>query len=135
MNSYYDRTHLEQIPELIRLAPEAAASFLQFEEQLYHGSTSKLPMRTKELIAVTVAHVTGCPYCIDVHVRKYKEQGGTMEEIVEALLVAAATRSGAILSHGVQALLAYNRQAPAPEAGTHRDQQGSGSSGTPECFC
>lgn len=28
--------------------------------------------RTKELIAVAVTHVTGCPYCIDVHTGKFK---------------------------------------------------------------
>ncbi|MED1799770.1 MULTISPECIES: carboxymuconolactone decarboxylase family protein [Brevibacillus] len=115
--SYYESANLSHIPELMKLAPEAAASYFSFERQIYQQS-HQLPVKTKELIAIVVAHVTGCPYCIDVHVKKYKELGGTMEEIMEALLVAAVTRSGAILSHGVNALLAY-RDAP----------------GKPDCFC
>ncbi|MGO4179790.1 carboxymuconolactone decarboxylase family protein [Paenibacillus sp. TAF43_2] len=61
----------------------------------------------KELIAVAVAHVIGCPYCIDVHVKKCKELGGTREEIIEAVLVAASTRAGAILSHATHALISF----------------------------
>lgn len=97
MKTYYDPANLQRIPELIKLSPEAATAFLNFEHQVYQ-TAQVLPERTKELIAITVAHVTGCPYCIDVHVKKFKGLGGTREEIMEALLVAASTRAGAILS-------------------------------------
>lgn len=97
MNHYYDRSNLARIPELIKLAPQAAASFLSFEKDVFHASDA-IPSKIKELIAVAVAHVTGCPYCIDVHVKKCKELGGTKEEILDAILIAASTRSGAILS-------------------------------------
>jgi AhpD family alkylhydroperoxidase len=123
-NHYYDKTDLERIPELVKLAPQASASFFAFEKQVYHSS-SALPLQTKELIAVVTAHVTGCPYCIDVHVRKYKELGGTLEEIIEALLVAASTRAGAILSHGVHALKAFE--------GTNGPVSNNGQ--PPSCFC
>jgi alkylhydroperoxidase AhpD family core domain len=115
--SYYEKANLSRIPDLMKLAPEAAASYLAFEKLVYQDS-QHLERKTKELIAIAVAHVTGCPYCIDVHVTKYKALGGTMEEIMEALLVAATTRAGAILSHGVNALAAY------------RDDPAS-----PQCFC
>lgn len=126
MKPYYSPEHLRRIPDLMKASPEAAASYLHFEKQVYQ-TASALPQKTIELIAIATAHVTGCPYCIDVHVKKYKALGGTMEEIVEAILVAAATRAGAILSHGVNALLSYEKE----EASTppHGAQDG------PECFC
>ncbi|WP_342434357.1 carboxymuconolactone decarboxylase family protein [Paenibacillus sp. FSL H7-0442] len=126
MKSYLSPTNLQRIPELIKLSPETAASYFHFEHQVYQTANT-LPQKTKELIAVTVAHVTGCPYCIDVHVKKYKTLGGTMEEIMEALLVAASTRAGAILSHGVNALISY-------EEGEENKSQ-KGPNDVPECFC
>ncbi|MNI30979.1 Alkyl hydroperoxide reductase AhpD [compost metagenome] len=87
-------------------------------------------MQTKELIAIAVAHVTGCPYCIDVHVKKFKQLGGTREEIFEAVLVAASTRSGAILSHATHALLAYEE-----DGNTHNDAPMVHTSSKPDCFC
>lgn len=116
MNHYYDRSNLERIPDLMKLSPKAAASFLSFEKDIFHSS-DVLPQKTKELIAVAVAHVTGCPYCIDVHVKKCKELGGTREEIFEAVLVAASTRAGAILSHATHALKSFEE------------------SSAPDCFC
>ncbi|GAA3400454.1 carboxymuconolactone decarboxylase family protein [Paenibacillus hodogayensis] len=126
MNAYYAPANLQRIPDLVRQSPEAAAAYVQFEREAYR--TSALPPQTKELLALTVAHVTGCPYCIDVHVKKYKALGGTMEEITEALLVAAATRAGAILSHGVNALLSYEEGAESDNPGEPEDGK------APKCF-
>ncbi|WP_420869808.1 carboxymuconolactone decarboxylase family protein [Cohnella ginsengisoli] len=67
--NYYDRSNLKKIPDLIRLAPEAAQSYFTFEHQVYE-ELKTIPLRTKELIALAVAHITGCPYCIDTHVKK-----------------------------------------------------------------
>lgn len=117
-----------RIPELMKRSPAAAEAYLHFERQVYEAP-SLLPQKTKELIALTVAHVTGCPYCIDVHVKKYKALDGTMEEIMEALLVAASTRSGAILSHGLNALNSYE------EAKEKVPQEGNKVDGDPQCFC
>ncbi len=122
MNHYYDRSNLKRIPELIQLAPQTAASFFDFEKNVYHASEA-IPVKMKELIAIAVSHVTGCPYCIDVHVRKYKELGGTREEIMEAVLVAASTRAGGILSHATHALAAYE------------DERKDQAPADPECFC
>ena len=49
---------------------------------------------TKQLIAVAVAHVTQCPYCIRGHTRAATRQGATPEEIMEAIWVAAEMRAG-----------------------------------------
>ncbi|MCR8633718.1 carboxymuconolactone decarboxylase family protein [Paenibacillus radicis (ex Xue et al. 2023)] len=130
MSSYYDKTDLQRIPELVKLAPHASAAFFAFEQEVYHSS-SILPVKIKELIAIVTAHITGCPYCIDVHVRKFKELGGTMEEIVEALLTAASTRAGAILSHGVHAIKAFEAY-PGKEPASSVQQQPDSS---PSCYC
>ena len=127
MNHYYDRSNLNRIPELMKLAPQASASFLSFERDVFH-STDVIPLKMKELIAVAVAHVTGCPYCIDVHVKKCKELGGTKEEILEAILIATSTQAGAILSHATHALISFDETS---EARKTTDQQSSG----PDCFC
>ena len=129
MTNYYTPSNLLKIPELMKLAPEASASFLSFEKDVYH-SMNNIPLMTKELIAVAVAHVTGCPYCIDVHVKKFKELGGTREEIFEAVLVATSTRAGAILSHATHALIAFDTTMP-----FQNDDQQTKPPDTPECYC
>lgn len=127
--SYYSPSNLNKIPELVQLAPEASSSYFSFEKEVYH-SMNNLALKTKELIAIAVAHVTGCPYCIDVHVKKFMELGGTREEMMEAVLVAASTRAGAILSHATHALIAFDEGTNSPSG----EQQGK-SSKQPDCFC
>lgn len=129
MTHYYDRSNLSRIPELIKLVPQAAGSFLAFEKDVYHASDA-IPAKMKELIAVAVAHVTGCPYCIDMHVKKCKELGGTREEIVEAVLVAASTRAGAILSHATHALISFEE-----DDNKRSHKKAEQSSSAPDCFC
>ncbi|MFC4098123.1 carboxymuconolactone decarboxylase family protein [Paenibacillus xanthanilyticus] len=134
MSPYYDRSNLSRIPDLVKLAQPAAEAYLAFEQEAY-AESGVLPVRTKELIAVAVAHVTGCPYCIDVHVKKFKTLGGTREEIMQALLVAASTRAGAVLSHGTHALLAYEESERAAEAASDRQEAPVPAADGPECFC
>jgi alkylhydroperoxidase AhpD family core domain len=130
MTAYYDRSNLEHIPKPMKLAPSAAAAYLQFEQTVYGGS-GHIPVKTKELIALAVAHVTGCPYCIDVHTVKFKAHGGTAEEMMEAVLVAASTRAGAILSHATHAFNSFKEQAEPPANGTAPATKPN----APDCFC
>lgn len=130
MTGYYDRSNLKRIPELMRLAPQASEAYLAFEEETYRvRGEGALSAQTKELIAVAVAHVSGCPYCIDTHVKKCKALGGTKEQLLEAVLVAASTRAGAILSHATNALIAFE-EGPADADALERTSEGD-----PECFC
>ncbi|MCU6791599.1 hypothetical protein OB236_05595 [Paenibacillus sp. WQ 127069] len=46
MKPYYDRSNLERIPELMQLAPQAAASFLTFEKDVFHA-TNAIPLKMK----------------------------------------------------------------------------------------
>jgi AhpD family alkylhydroperoxidase len=63
-----------------------------------------LPAKTKQLIAVAVAHVTQCPYCIRGHTRGALRRGATPEEFMEAIWVAAEMRAGGACAHSVIAL-------------------------------
>lgn len=65
-----------------------------------------MPEKTKQLIAVAVAvaHVTQCPYCIRSHTRLAIRRGATKEEVMEAIWVAAEMRAGAAYAHANIAL-------------------------------
>ncbi|MEX2150883.1 MAG: carboxymuconolactone decarboxylase family protein [Steroidobacteraceae bacterium] len=68
-----------------------------------------MPADTKELIAIAVAHVTQCPYCIRGHTLAARRRGVTSEEIMEAIWVAAEMRAGAAFAHSTIALEALQR--------------------------
>ena len=78
------------------LAPEAAEAFRSFNKALSE--------KTKELIAVAVAHVTQCPYCIRGHTRQAVRKGASQEEIMEAIWVASEMRAGAAYAHAALAI-------------------------------
>jgi AhpD family alkylhydroperoxidase len=69
--------------------------------------------KAKQLIAIAVAHVTQCPYCIEGHTKAAVRQGATPEEIMEAIWVAAEMRAGAAFAHASLAIAAME-----PAAGT-----------------
>jgi alkylhydroperoxidase/carboxymuconolactone decarboxylase family protein len=54
------------------------------------------------VIALAVAHAVQCPYCIDAYSKDALEQGVDLDEMTEAVHVAAAIRGGSSLLHGVQ---------------------------------
>lgn len=88
------------------MTPETFKAFAQFDRAAL--AEGKLSRKLKELIAIAVAHTTGCPYCIDVHVKAGKKEGVTKEELSEAVLVAAALKAGSAMAHGVNALNAFD---------------------------
>src|SRR5690606_40486707 len=67
------------------LAPDAEAAFRQFSQTVFQEGA--LPRKVKQLIAVAVAHVTQCPYCIEGHTKAATREGATAEEIMEAIWV------------------------------------------------
>jgi AhpD family alkylhydroperoxidase len=74
------------------LAPKTAEAFKAFTQSVFdEGAVSA---KTKQLIAVAVAHVTQCPYCIRGHTRSALQKGATPEEIMEAIWVTAEMRAG-----------------------------------------
>ena len=98
----YPQATRELAEERSRLAPEPAAAFRAFSQSVF--ADGALPTRTKQLIAVAVAHVTQCPYCIRGHTRAALKHGAKPEEIMEAIWVAAEMRAGGAYAHSVLAL-------------------------------
>ena len=84
------------------LAPEIYAAFRTFGQRVF--ADGALPSKTKELIAVAVAHVTQCPYCIRGHTTLAMQKGATEQEIMEAIWVAAEMRAGAAYAHSILAI-------------------------------
>ena len=84
------------------LAPGPDAAFNDFSKAVF--AEGALDPRTKQLIAVAVAHVTQCPWCIEGHVKAARREGAGNAAIMEAIWVAAEMRAGAAFAHSVKAL-------------------------------
>jgi AhpD family alkylhydroperoxidase len=84
------------------LAPETQAAFDAFSQRVF--ADGALPAKTKQLIAVAVAHVTQCPYCIRGHTKAALRHGATRQEVMEAIWVAAEMRAGGAYAHSALAL-------------------------------
>jgi AhpD family alkylhydroperoxidase len=93
-----------------RLAPEPHGAFRTFSQKVF--ADGELTTKTKQLIAVAVAHVTQCPYCIRGHTKAAMREGATREELMEAIWVAAEMRAGAAYAHSVLALDEMEKAAP-----------------------
>jgi AhpD family alkylhydroperoxidase len=85
-----------------RLAPKTAEAFKAFSQSVF--AEGALAVKTKQLIAVAVAHVTQCPYCIQGHTAAALQNGATAEQIMEAIWVAAEMRAGGSYAHSALAL-------------------------------
>ena len=101
-----DRMYPSTTSELDRkrrkLSVETATAFQDFSHKVF--ADGALPAKTKQIIAVAVAHVTQCPYCIKGHTRTALRHGASNEELMEAIWVAAEMRAGAAFAHAVLAI-------------------------------
>lgn len=79
------------------LAPNQVEAWRKFSRTVFKEGV--LDEKTKQLIAVAVAHVTQCPWCIKAHTPLALRKGASKEEIMEAIWVAAEMRAGAAYSH------------------------------------
>jgi len=95
------------------LAPATHDAFMKFSEQVF--AEGALPVKTKQLIAVAVAHVTQCPYCIRGHTKAAARHGASAEEIMEAIWVASEMRAGGAYAHSVLALDTLDELKPKQE--------------------
>lgn len=85
-----------------KLAPHIHEAFSAFSERVF--ADGALPTKTKQLIAVAVAHATQCPYCISGHTKAAIRHGATAEELMEAIWVAVEMRAGGAFAHSNIAL-------------------------------
>ena len=87
-----------------KLAPETEKAFRAFSKQVF--ADGALNGKTKQIIAVAVAHVTQCPYCIKGHTQAAIRAGALPEELMEAIWVAAEMRAGGAYAHSTIGLAA-----------------------------
>jgi AhpD family alkylhydroperoxidase len=79
------------------LAPSQLAAFEAFSKAAF--ADGALSAKMKQIIAVAVAHVTQCPYCIRGHTKAALRSGATQQELMEAIWVAAEMRAGGAYAH------------------------------------
>ena len=79
------------------LAPNQHAAFEAFSKAAF--ADGALSAKLKQIIAVAVAHVTQCPYCIEGHTKGALRAGASPEELMEAIWVAAEMRAGGAYAH------------------------------------
>lgn len=96
------------------LAPGIHEAFENFSRAVF--AEGALPEKTKQLIAVAVAHVTQCPYCIKGHTQLARRKGASAEQIMEAIWVAAEMRAGGAYAHSTLALDAVGGAPTTPKS-------------------
>ena len=100
MPGYYHQHDLQRFPEIGKDAPALWTKFSDWYEAVF--AEGALSEREKCLIALAVAHAIQCPYCIEAYTTGSLEKGSNLEQMTEAVHVAAAIRGGAALIHGLQ---------------------------------
>ena len=108
-NNLYEKGNLKHLNQLKDLVPEQMKAFSEFNSAtLKEGNLSR---KDKEIIAVAIAHVTKCPYCIDTHTKIAKAEGASLEELVEAIFVVAGVEAGGAVTHSTHVHNALSSEA------------------------
>jgi len=97
MSSYYNPADLAKFGNIVEFQEELGKKFFDYYGAVF--AEGALTQREKSLIALAVAHVVQCPYCIDAYTTDSLEKGATEEMMMEAVHVSAAIRGGASLVH------------------------------------
>lgn len=97
----YDMKNLTKLKLMDAAAPDGMQAFWAFDKAAM--AAGAIPVKYKELMALSVAFTTQCPYCIQIHTGRAREAGCTDAELAEAVVVAAALRAGAAITHGTHA--------------------------------
>lgn len=106
-NNYYDSTDLRKFGNITDWSKELGEKFFEYYNKVFEEGA--LTAREKSLIALAVSHSEMCPYCIDAYTKDGLQRGITKEEMMEAVHVGAAIKSGATLVHGVQMMNKVNK--------------------------
>lgn len=97
---YYNAEDLRKFGKITEWNEDLGNKFFDYYGKVFEEGA--LSAREKSLIALAVSHVVQCPYCIDAYTKDGLERGIEKEEMMEAVHVGAAIKSGATLVHGVQ---------------------------------
>ena len=86
----YDMENLNKLKDLDANAPEAMKAFMAFDKAAL--AAGAIPVKYKELMAIAI------------HSNKAREAGASKQEISEVVMIAAALRAGAAITHGTHAI-------------------------------
>ncbi len=100
MKNYFDPENLKDFGKISNLQKPMGDKFFEYYGEVFKEGA--LTEREKALIALAVAHSVQCPFCIDAYTSGCLEKGADEEQMMEAVHVAAAIKSGATLVYGVQ---------------------------------
>ena len=112
---FYPKATREMVARRRELAPDAEDAFRAFSQLAFKEGA--LSAKMKQVIAVAVAHVTQCPYCIQAHTRAARRAGASREELMEAVWVAAEMRAGGAVAHSLLMLDALEGTEVKPSGG------------------
>lgn len=98
--SYFIKEDLKKFGEITEFQEEYGKKFFDYYNTVFKEGA--LTSREKALIALAVAHTIQCPYCIDAYSSTCLQKGADEEQMMEAVHVAAALKSGATLVNSVQ---------------------------------
>jgi len=114
MSSIYPAATPEIARKRREWSPRQSDAFEAFSKAAF--ANGALPAKIKQIIAVAIAHVTQCPYCINGHTKAALRAGATPDELMEAIWVAAEMRAGAAYAHSTMmiatAMEAAEKSAP-----------------------
>ena len=77
------------------LKPEVKLAYMEFYKASYGKSV--LDLKTKELIAISAALVSGCKGCLEGHLKKAKREGATSDEISEVVAIALGVNAATVV--------------------------------------
>src|ERR1700730_4230207 len=90
------------VKQIGQLSPDTVKGYVELSSA---GSKKNLlGAKVRELIALAVAVSLRCDGCIAVHTEAARRQGGTDEEIAEALGVAIAVNAGAAMVYSARVI-------------------------------
>lgn len=93
--------------KLAEAAPETMKAFGALRDSVL--KEGKLPLKTKELIALMLGLAARCMPCIMTHAQKAIEAGVTREEVAEAIEVAILMGGGPASAYGGIVLEVYDQ--------------------------
>jgi len=97
---YFDPADLKKFGSITELQKSMGEKFFDWYGEVFKPGA--LTAREKALIALAVAHTEACPYCIDAYTDACLKKGADEEQMMEAVHVGAAIKSGATLVNSVQ---------------------------------
>ncbi|MFN7918785.1 MAG: arsenosugar biosynthesis-associated peroxidase-like protein [Bryobacteraceae bacterium] len=107
MAGYYHEDDLSNLSEIGKQSPELWASFQAWYAGVFRDGA--LHGQIKNVLALAIAHALESPYLIDAYTEECIENGVTVEQMTEAVHVAAVLRSANTLMHGLQMRKAAQR--------------------------